>query len=270
MWKLIWWRGVLLAGMVLCIELPGGVAAPALATEPTGKTDIILFSEPKDRTAEALDKLGLTYDYYDPASFAAMELDPYRLVIFSEESLESRCDRTPINEHAAKMQAFVHGGGEVLCLRVDSSRDEWFPPELAIEKATGYFRDPVVVDPEHPTLRSPYNLIDSRFPFYDPPMDPARRILDMIPWGGGIYFPYCNPSEAWHPVLAGGEEYADYPSDHAGPHYGLLVGRYGEGEVVLCQMVPILSFVDNRTPDAGRKLLQNLLEYCGAKTTWDK
>jgi len=100
-------------------------------------------------------------------------------------------------------------------------------------------------------------------------MSPAVRLLDMLPWNGGIYFPYCNPSEAWQPVLAGGEEYPDYPSDHEGPHYGLLVGRYGTGRIVLCQMIPVLSFVDNRTPDAGRKLLQNLLEYCGAETTRD-
>jgi len=270
MWKHTWWRGILFVALALYTDLPAAMAAPALTTEPSGETDIVLFNDAKDRTAQALDRLGVVYDHYDPVSFPAMDMAPYRLVVFSEESLGSKCDRTPINEHAGKMQAFVRGGGTVLCLRLDSSRDEWFPPELAIEKATGYFRNPLVLDAAHPTLLSPNDLTGSRFPFYDPPMDPITRILDMLPWNGGIYFPYCNPSEAWHPVLAGGEEYPDYPSDHrTGPHYGLLVGPCGEGKIVVCQMVPILSFTDNRTPDAGRKLLQNLLEYCGAKTTWD-
>ena len=263
-----WCTGIVFVVLLVCI--PPVNAVTPLVTEPSGKADVVLFSDPKDRTATALDKLAAAYDYYAPASFPTMALGPYRLVVFSEESLGSTCDRGPINQHAAKMREFVETGGTVLCLRVDTSREEWLPQELAIEKATGYFRQPVVLEPRHPLLLTPNDLIAPRFPFYDPPMAPEQRILDMLPWGGGIYYPYCNPSNAWRPVIAGGEEYADYPSDHGGPHYGLLVGSYGEGKVVLCQMIPVLSFVDKRAPSAGRRFLQNLLEYCGAETTWSE
>jgi hypothetical protein len=210
-------------------------------------------------TATALDRLGVRYDYFEPDQFASVDLSTYRVIIFGEDA-----PHAPLNAHPDKARAWIEGGGKLLLLRDVSSPEEWLPEPLTLRKDTSSYGSPKILDPAHPVFNRPNSLAQSRFRFYDPPPNMLLTCLSEI-HNGTTYAAYGQPGPAWKPLLEGGQDLGWQPAKFSGPHYGLLEGQLGKGRILACQMVPVLSMIEDKSR-TGARFVQNMVEWAGVAT----
>lgn len=221
------------------------VASSASAQDVT--TQMLLLGE-SGFTAIALDALDVPHD---TASFADLSAQRVNLFRYGVVISGMDADRASLDSDSARLLAFVRNGGVFIGMRFNNS-DQWLPSAVKRDKA---YHLGEILAPDHPMFTTPNEISN-------------ETIADVH--SGSIYDAFWNLGEGWVGLVSAGpaQEWDKREADSEGDHYGIIELAYGEGRIILCQMIPEYDWFKDRGGEdgPGKLLLQNMIAYalaCG-------
>ncbi|MEA3401696.1 MAG: hypothetical protein U9R79_10690, partial [Armatimonadota bacterium] len=185
---------------------------------------------------------------HDAASWAALshgDVNPFGYHVLIAAMDSGRTGTLWANRE--RMRAFVQSGGVFLGMR-NNHVDTWLPSGLSIDRA---YHLGEILAPDHPIFHQPNEL--------------TRELLAEVHMGS-IYSGYWGLGEGWVPLISTGrqQQWDDGTAASDGPHYGLVELQYGDGLIVLCQMIPEYHWFHDCGGDAsceGKLMFENLVTY---------
>ncbi len=197
-------------------------------------------------TSQALDALEIEYTQAEPSDYARRKVNPfsYGVIIGGMDA-----DRNILANSPQGLLAFVRTGGVFVGMRHNDG-DRWLPSPVKMDKA---YELGEIVEPEHPIFTTP-NAI-------------TREVMADV-HSGSIYRGFYDLGEGWQGLVSTGKEQnwddTEAKSDEA--HYGIVELKYGEGRIVLCQMIPEYDWFKDREGErgAGALLFENMMAYAMA------
>ncbi len=213
------------------------VASAAFAAEPR----VLLMGG--GHTASALEALEIPFEQATWRDYKAGRVNvfDYTVIISAMDA-----DRSPIGDSPTRVLRFVESGGVFLGMR-NRRLDPWLPSPVKTDRSYEFGE---VVEPDHPIFHRPHEL--------------TRELLVDV-HGGSIYDAWYDLGGGWLPLISTGKQQgwdeAEAASD--GAHYGLVELPYGEGRIILCQMIPEHHWFDDSAGEdcAGRLMFENLAAY---------
>ena len=204
---------------------------------------VLLLASEDCLTTRALSLLGIEHTRVEMAAFDPAQLADVDVVICGFDT-----DRAPLAPHAGALAEWLDGGGVLLGFREQSGHNAWLPSPV---KQDACYQPGAITEPEHPAF-SLLHAVD------------ASALAAVH--GGSMYRAFYDLGDGWTPLASAGAQQAwdQTEAQSAGPHYGLVELRHGEGRVVLCQLIPEYAWLndDSGSHDSpGRALLENLLGY---------
>ncbi len=221
------------------------LAAPASAQNVT--TQVLLFGT-GGFTAQALDALATPHDTASFGDLAAQRVNLFRYgVVISGMDV----NRASLDSDSARLLAFVRNGGVFVGMRFNNG-DQWLPSPVKMDKS---YHVGEILAPDHPMFTTPNEISN-------------ETLADVH--GGSIYDAFWNLGEGWTGLVSAGheQEWDKSEADSEGDHYGIIELAYGEGRIILCQMIPAYDWFKDRGGEdgPGKMLLQNMIAYalaCG-------
>ena len=207
---------------------------------------VLLVSPESHYVARAMRGLGLPHKRVRVRDLLQGACSPFdhEVVIFAS-------GRGGLGRISASLRIFVEMGGVILGFRHDAA-DAWLPSPMSRDRA---YRLGKRLQPKHPVFNTPHKFDEARL----------RKVH-----GGSIYRAFYDLGEGWTPLLSAGKQqgWDKAKALSAGPHYGIVEGRFAAGRIVLVQMIPAYAWFHDEKGNKGcdgALFFENLVRYALSK-----
>lgn len=256
----VWSRSEVTAFFVIFVVAVGGLWAftscGSEATVAAGQPRILFIGSQNSNELNAFLELGYAPEVVAPRAEELSRLNffSYSTIVLgslaNRNVLAAESVRTPLFQAIERGAVFVafrsYGGG------LAPVQDEWLPSQAIKD---GAYLVGAILEADHPIFTTPHKIT----------LDMLRRVHS-----GVMYHPYVQLGEGWIPLVAGDElmpffrNETGIPPFHGETHYGIIEMLYGDGRLLLIQMIPEYQWFHNdggRSDSVGRLFMENIVTY---------